>query len=138
MSAETYTPTSGGWPEFKGQIVDVFEDFLSERGYMLNNPDRDEAIKNGEYDDPEEAAIIWGEDYDIIADEVEYAFGSYDSDGGITGQVILVLAAFSNLCGRNDIILSNEELKDLSAQVRNVYNSWAAYLPDVYRLYHNI
>ena len=50
--------------EFKGQIIDIFEDFLDDIGVtpdMLPNSDR-----NGEPDE----AIIYGADYDDIAGEI--------------------------------------------------------------------
>ena len=48
-------------PEFIGQIVDVFEDFLDEKGITIENEER-------EGDDDE--AIIYGTDYDEIADGI--------------------------------------------------------------------
>ncbi len=55
--------------ELKGQIVDILEDALADTDAGIPNEDRDEAIEDG--DDPEETAIIYGEDYDTIADIVE-------------------------------------------------------------------
>jgi hypothetical protein len=48
-------------PEFIGQIVDVFEDFLDEKGIE---------IENSEKDGDEGDAIIYGSDYDEIADGI--------------------------------------------------------------------
>ena len=48
-------------PEFVGQIVDVFEDFLDGKGITIENSER-------EGDDDE--AIIYGSDYDEIADGI--------------------------------------------------------------------
>lgn len=48
--------------EFIGQFIDVFEDFLDSKGICIDNTDRDE--------DDDNAAIIYGEDYDILADEI--------------------------------------------------------------------
>lgn len=48
--------------EFIGQFIDVFEDFLDSKGICIDNADRDE--------DDDNAAIIYGEDYDILADEI--------------------------------------------------------------------
>lgn len=52
--------------EFKGQLIDIFEDFLDERGIVIPNPERDE----DEDLDPEEAANIYGSDYDELADNL--------------------------------------------------------------------
>ncbi len=48
--------------EFIGQFIDVFEDFLDNKGICIDNADRDE--------DDDNAAIIYGDDYDILADEI--------------------------------------------------------------------
>ena len=48
-------------PEFVGQLIDVFEDFLGEKGITIANDER-------EGDDDE--AIIYGSDYDEIADGI--------------------------------------------------------------------
>lgn len=49
-------------PEFIGQIIDIFEDFLEDRGIQLQNDERDE--------DPD-AAIIYGTDYCELHSEIE-------------------------------------------------------------------
>lgn len=51
-------------PEFIGQIIDIFEDFLDARGVVLKNDERDA----DEDLDPEEAANIYGDDYDELKD----------------------------------------------------------------------
>lgn len=48
--------------EFIGQFIDVFEDFLDSKGISIDNADRDA--------DDDDAAIIYGDDYDILADEI--------------------------------------------------------------------
>ena len=49
-------------PEFIGQMIDVFEDFLEERDIELSNEDRAQ--------DPD-AAIIYGDDYDTLQSGIE-------------------------------------------------------------------
>lgn len=56
-----------------GCIVDIFEDFLTEKGIMIPNPEREE----DENLDPETAAIIFGSDYDWIADRIEHTLSHY-------------------------------------------------------------
>ena len=53
--------------EFIGQIIDIFEDFLDDRGIVLDNPERDE----DEDLNPEEAANIFGSDYGDLQSEIE-------------------------------------------------------------------
>lgn len=55
--------------EFIGAIIDVFEDFLEEKGITLDNPEICEAVEYG--DDPETLAIIYGSDYDLISGQIE-------------------------------------------------------------------
>lgn len=55
-------------PEFIGQIIDIFEDFLTEKGVTLNNPEIQEAIDEGE--DQKDLAIIFGSDYSSLQDSL--------------------------------------------------------------------
>lgn len=52
-------------PELIGQFIDLFEDFLDERGIIIENPERDEE------EDAEMAANIYGTDYGDLADGIE-------------------------------------------------------------------
>jgi hypothetical protein len=56
-------------PEFIGQIIDIFEDFLEEKGMLIESPEKEEAIAEGE--DPEGLAIIYGTDYDCLQEGIE-------------------------------------------------------------------
>lgn len=55
-------------PEFIGQIIDVFEDFLTDKGVHIANEDREAAITEGE--DPEGLAILFGSDYGDISNQL--------------------------------------------------------------------
>lgn len=48
--------------EFLGQIIDIFEDFLEDKGINIPNEDRDQ---------DEDGAIIYGEDYDVLRSQIE-------------------------------------------------------------------
>ncbi len=61
--------------ELLGQIVDIFEDFLDERGIVLNNEDKEEAIRDGE--DPDSLAILYGMEYAQIYDRVEETLANW-------------------------------------------------------------
>lgn len=50
--------------EFIGEIVDIFEDFLEEKGITIPNPEKDET-------DDENTAIIFGSDYGYCQDRLE-------------------------------------------------------------------
>ena len=56
-------------PEFIGQIIDIFEDFLEEKGIRIDNEDKQMAIEDGE--DPKTLAIIYGEDYGTLQTQLE-------------------------------------------------------------------
>ena len=59
--------------EFKGRLVDTLEDFLEEKGVtpsMLPNKEREE-------DDDENAAIIYGWHYDMVADNINGPYSDW-------------------------------------------------------------
>ena len=56
-------------PEFIGQILDIFEDYLEEKGISVSNQDRDEAIADGE--DPEGLCILYGTEYGNLQSSIE-------------------------------------------------------------------
>lgn len=58
--------------QLKGQIINLFEDFLESNGIrpeMVPNEEREEAIRDGA--DPDGCAIIYGGDYDVIVGCIE-------------------------------------------------------------------
>ncbi len=55
--------------EFIGQVIDLFEDFLEEKGVSLNNGEKDEPSATGE--EPEQETIIYGSDYDQLQAGIE-------------------------------------------------------------------
>ena len=52
--------------EFLGQLIDVFEDFLDEKGIVIPNPEKD--------DDPDNPANLYGTDYGNIQSALEEIF----------------------------------------------------------------
>lgn len=120
---DLFDPNTNDRAEFKGQIVDIFEDYLDDNGYKLNNAERDQAIEDGDYDDPDEAANIYGDDYDAIGDEVEFML---DNNGVIIAKanIIPIISAFENLCNRSSISVSNEEHDALLQKVTETLTNW--------------
>ena len=49
-------------PEFLARIIDIFEDFLEEKGIDIDNPEKE---------DNDDAAIIYGSDYGILQDRLK-------------------------------------------------------------------
>ena len=71
--------------ELVGQIVDVFEDFLESKGVNVENEERDEYwltadINGADCDGEERPAIIFGTDYDIIADGIRNVIGAWSEN----------------------------------------------------------
>lgn len=60
--------------EFIGQIIDIFEDFLDEKGAKIDNPDRD---KNAIVDASCSDINIYGCDYGDLSDRIESAMTNW-------------------------------------------------------------
>lgn len=65
--------------EFVGQIIDVFEDFLAEKNIHIPNSEREDYYSDTDekMEDKENLAIIFGSDYDYIADRIKEILGSW-------------------------------------------------------------
>ena len=50
-------------------FIEVFEDFLEEKGVEIPNPEKEEAVRDGE--DPDSIAPICGTDYGNLSDRIE-------------------------------------------------------------------
>lgn len=120
---DLFDPNTNDRAEFKGQIVDIFEDYLDNNGYKLNNAERDQAIEDGDYDDPDEAANIWGDDYDAIGDEVEFML---DNNGTSVAKanIVPIISAFENLCDRSNISISTKDHDVLLQKVTETLANW--------------
>ena len=58
--------------EFYGQTIDIFEDFLDERGIIINN---------NESEEEENKAIIYGSDYDELHDKINDLIVKWNTKG---------------------------------------------------------
>ncbi len=56
-------------PELVGQLIDIFEDFLAEKGVEIENPEKAEVVADGE--DPESICILYGTDYGVLQSAIE-------------------------------------------------------------------
>lgn len=56
-------------PEFIGQIIDIFEDFLAKKGIEIPNPEKED--NQDSYEDPDEIAILYGSDYGELQTALE-------------------------------------------------------------------
>lgn len=65
--------------EFVGRIIDVFEDFLDEKNIHIPNSEREDYYSDtDEKTEEENLAIIFGSDYDYIADRIKEILGSWE------------------------------------------------------------
>ena len=108
--------------EFKGQIVDLFEDYLSEHDVKLESADRDAAIEDGE--DPEELGILYGDLYDAIGDPVDFAL----QQGG--GEIEVHLAALMGFAdalkmGKSEHGVKGSDLVALNQKLQDTIAAWA-------------
>ena len=61
--------------EFIGEIIDIFEDFLAEKGIDIPNPEKEE---NQPLESAEEQAIIYGTDFDDLESNIETLLINWD------------------------------------------------------------
>lgn len=64
-------------PEFIGQMIDIFEDFLDEKGVTIEHEECDEDI---------DTANIYGSDYDEIADGIRATLASWSNSAAQKGE----------------------------------------------------
>lgn len=56
-------------PEFVGQVIDIFEDFLEDKGIWIENDEREESHEG--------AAILYGSDYGTLQTALEGMFKNW-------------------------------------------------------------
>ncbi len=57
-------------PEFKGQIIDIFEDYCDENDIAIENAERVEYNKETGFEEGENDVKIFGADYDALGDKI--------------------------------------------------------------------
>lgn len=133
-------------PEFKGQIVDIFEDYFEELKIDIPCSDKIEAVNDGE--DPDGLAIIYGEDYDTIADTIDSYISAKKSDnmpikfdaqemraisGNIVDNASTLLQKITNTEVRdNAIARMNKDKKELRHRIADTFSNWNLYGNDYY------
>ena len=131
--------------EFIGQIVDIFEDYLDEKGISLKSEDRSEALdeiqealENGEITEleaQEEAASlanIYGDLYDVIGNAVWFARESFASEtyldaGALKANFVNeVLGSYREVLKQGECMenLSKEDWKKLQDMVLATATNW--------------
>jgi hypothetical protein len=116
--------------EFKGQIIDIFEDYLDEKNVKLINPERDAEI--AENNTEEDLAIIYGDHYDIIGDEIEYAVNTHNlyqtpmSDKTALDVADNIMTAFNNVLriGKASFMVSEDDPEKLRNKIIETFIRW--------------
>ena len=112
--------------EFEGQVVDIFEDWLDNAGYKIPNQERDA-------DDPDSGAEIWGDDYDLIADEIDHVIREPLENGTFTTLtkneadelINTVYNAFIEITKKNPSIqMWHAAEGQLRTSVRETFEAW--------------
>lgn len=120
-------------PEFIGQIVDVFEDWLAEKEIILKNPERENAIEDEEIE-PEEAAIIYGDHYDMIGDTISQIIEEHSlmekpfEDMEIQRrQIETIMDAFYEMLkdgGQKRSLIEAKDSVKLKDKIGNIFRKW--------------
>ena len=124
--------------ELRGQMADILEDALADKGASIPSEDRDMAIEDGE--DPEDLAIIYGEDYDVIGDAVDSCIRESATGDRFTPEVIAVtdltkqnewvnavFDAYKELIAKAEFPaggFTDKELGALKQQIRDTFVAW--------------
>ena len=65
-------------PEFVGQVIDIFNDFLAEHGITRNDLGNQESVDPLDESDHEYSVVIYGSQYDEIAGSVKSMLENWD------------------------------------------------------------
>ena len=118
--------------EFKGQLIDDFEDFLEEKGVT------NDMLPNDERGDDEDAAIIYGWHYDMVGDNIEHELCVHDLIGHkvpcdnshtIADTVNHIFEAYQEL---TDMIvpafkLNDDDERRLKQEIRQTFVNWEVF-----------
>ncbi len=120
--------------EFKGQLIDTLEDYLVEEGIipsMLPNEDRD--------NDDECAAIIYGWQYDMVADNIEHELCIHDLIGRevpcnnphtIADTVNHIFEGYQeilDMIGPEFINFDDDDERRLKQEIRQTFVNWEVF-----------
>ena len=81
-------------PELIGNIIDIFEDFLDDKGIIIPNQERDEDPEL----DAESSANIYGKDYDSLSTSLENLLRSWNIAEPVSDLEVEVLWWWYYMC----------------------------------------
>ncbi len=111
--------------EFKGQIVDIFEDYFETKDITLMNLDKEIEIRNGV--DESTVAIIYGQDYDVIADTVDshlVAGGLYSMSKNSAKELITDLITNAQSLIKSQQEISRADYTVLACKIKETLCNW--------------
>ena len=107
--------------EFKGQIIDIFEGFCEKNHITIDNPDKEEYDKENGYEPGENTAIIFGDDYDRIAD---YADDLIERTGGHINEEDMQELVDDMSRAFAQIVAERGHIDDIGVEMNNLLHAW--------------
>ena len=117
--------------EFQGQLVDTLEDFLEEKGVTPS------MLPNKEREQDEEAAIIYGWHYDMVADNIEHELRVHDLVKGknpCTSQVATdtvnhIFEVYQEILNMIEpaFKLNDDDKRRLKQKIRQAFVNWGIF-----------
>ena len=122
--------------EFKGQIIDIFEDFCDKKGINIQNDERDEYNKEAGYADNENDVKIFGNDYDYIVDEIDISaensnfFANKIHDRELKDISTILIGNFKNIISERGSIktLTNDDISNIRTDIKDTFAKWNIYV----------
>jgi hypothetical protein len=118
-------------PEFRGQIADILEDFLTEKGATIKNPERDALLQTKE-PDAKDAAIIFGKDYDALSAKINdciYKLG-FDKEYTMTQAADRIMFGYAHILSKAEfpegVSVTEEDTKTLRSKLLDLLQQWKA------------
>jgi len=118
--------------EFKGQLIDTLEDYLTEEGVapsMLPNEDRD--------DEDECSAIIYGEHYGMLEDSIQHELDIYNLVGRenpISNPQIIAMTVSHIFEGYQELMdmidtfkFNDDDERRLKQEIRQTFVNWEVF-----------
>lgn len=129
-------PDANEMAEFSGQIIDIFEDFLTKRKITLKNEERDLYLKT-EDDDPKNVAIIYGTVYEeletCINNSIAGTKTAIKNRQEMENVMSKILKQFENIMADGNTeacrLISTTDKNMLLEKIQETFIYWHLYMP---------
>ena len=106
------------FPVFRGEVISILERFLHDNDIKIENNDPEKL-------NTENAAIIYGEDFDRIENEIRFGLRDYFKTNNFTVDVDNVINSFVKIVNeRGSAAISSIDIESIEQQIKDVYTSW--------------